>query len=79
MLLLTAPILMLFGLFFLRLGHVGSPALPGRMVIIGATSALAALITSFRAPRGFRGLAISASIAWFGLALTALFALRGLR
>lgn len=82
MLLLIAPILMLFGLFFLRLGHLISPALPGRMVIIGATSALAALITSFRAPRGFRGLAIAASMAWlvcFGLALLAVFALRGLR
>jgi hypothetical protein len=82
MLLLTAPIVMLFGLLFLRFGYVVSPALPGRMVLIGAISALAALLTSFRAPRGFRGLAIAASMAWlvcFGLALVALFSLRGLR
>src|SRR5215813_3936235 len=82
MLLLTAPIAIVFGFFLLRLVHVASPALPGRMAIIGAASALAALITSIRAPRGFRALALSASIAWlacFGLALMAVFALSGLR
>jgi hypothetical protein len=82
MLLLTVPVLMLFGFFFLRLGRVVSLALPGQMAIVGAASALAALLTSFRAPRGFRGLALAASIAWlacFGLALMALFALSGLR
>jgi hypothetical protein len=82
MLLLTVPVLMLFGFFLLRLGHVVSPALPGRMAIIGAASAFAALLTSIRAPRGFRGMALAASIAWLaclGLALMAVFALTGLR
>ena len=82
MLLLAAPIALVFGFFLLRLVHVVSPALPGRMAIIGAVSALGALLTSIRAPRGFRGLAIAAATAWlvcFELALMALFALSGLR
>ena len=82
MLLLTVLMAILFGFFILRIGRVVSLAWPGRMAIIGAFSAIAALITSMRAPRGFRGLAIAASTGWlvcFGLVLTALFALRGLR
>jgi hypothetical protein len=82
MLLLAAPIAILFGFFLLRLGHVVSPALPGRMAIIGAASAFAALLTSIRAPRGFRGLAIAAAMAWlfcFGFALVLLFSLSRLR
>jgi heme/copper-type cytochrome/quinol oxidase subunit 2 len=82
MVLLTVPFAILVIFFVLRFGHVVSLVWPGRMAIIGLFSALAALITSLRAPRGFRGLAISASMAWlvcFGLALMAMFALRGLR
>ena len=82
MILLAAPIIILSGFFLMRLGHWVSPALPGRMAIIGAASALAALITSFRSPHGFRALALSAAIAWlvcFGLALIAMFSLRALR
>jgi len=70
------------GLVGLQVAHVASPTTSGRMIFIGATSSVAALITSTWSPRGFRPPAIFAAAAWvlcYGLPLLAMFSLAGLR
>jgi len=82
MLFLTGPVAMLLGLVGLQVAHVASPDTPRRMILIGAASSVAALITSTWSPRGFRPLALFAAAAWvlcYGLPLLAMFSLAGLR
>jgi len=84
LILLAVPIAALVFLFVLRLSlrHPTYSVLPERIFLISLLSALAALLMSFRAPRGVRGLALSAAIAWiiaFALVIRATIALNGLR
>jgi hypothetical protein len=86
LILLMVPLAELVFLFLLRLRldvrHATYFLLPGRMFFIALISALAALLMSFRAPRGVRGLALSASIAWLlgvGLLIRMMMGLSGLR
>lgn len=81
MLFLAGPVIALLGFFSLRMAHETSLATPGWMVVIGISSSVAALITSFWGPRDFRPLALFAAAAWvvcFGLALMMMLALAGL-
>lgn len=86
LILLIVPLAALVLLFLLRLRldvrHATYYLLPGRMFSVSFVSALAALLMSFRAPRGVRGLALSASIAWliaFGLVIRVIIGLNALR
>ena len=84
--LLMVPLAALVFLFLLRLRldvrHATYYLLPGRMFFVAFVSALAALLMSLRAPRGVRGLTLSAAIAWligFGLVIRLMIGLNGLR
>ncbi|HEX7959284.1 MAG TPA: hypothetical protein VF493_05170 [Terriglobales bacterium] len=85
LILLMVPLAALVFLFLLRLRldlrHATYYLLPGRMFFVALVSALAALLMSLRAPRGVRGLALSASVAWLiglGLLMTLISGLSGL-
>ena len=84
LILLAVPLAAVVLLFLLRIGlrHPTYSVLPERIFLIAFLSALAALLMSFRAPRGVRGVALSAAIAWligFGLILRVMIGLNGLR
>lgn len=86
LMLLMVPLAALVFLFLLRLRldvrHATYYLLPGRMFFVAFVSALAALLMSLRAPRGVRGLTLSAAIAWligFGLVIRLMIGLNGLR
>jgi hypothetical protein len=86
LILLIVPFATLVFLFLLRLRldvrHGTYFVLPGRMLVVALVSALAALLLSLRAPRGVRGLTLSASIAWLlglGLLIRLIMGLNALR
>lgn len=86
LILLMVPVAALVFLFLLRLRldvrHATYFVLPGRIFFVAILSALAALLVSFRAPRGVRGLALSAAVAWliaFGLVIRLMIGLNALR
>jgi hypothetical protein len=86
LILLIVPFAALVFLFLLRLRldvrHATYYVLPGRMLVVALVSALGALLLSLRAPRGVRGLALSAAIAWLiglGLVIRLIMGLNALR
>jgi hypothetical protein len=83
MLFLVGPVVILLSFVGMLIAHV-APLMtaPWQLVLIGAVSSVAALVTSAWSPRGFRALALFAAAAWvacFGLALAVLSALHGLQ